>query len=520
MDNIHSSNSGRFHFSLHCITVISLLYLSIPCILFFSSWFSPWVAWPVNLGIIFTIAYIAKKRQQSRSCMFNVTECIGLLLAAGLCILSFAYAGMLGYVYPFPDILIFREALFQNLIHAPWPLVLPDGKEMSYYLAGMLPAALLARLTENYTLQHSVAVCWYSLGLWLTILLIYCSHRKFSWIFLLLIFFLKDPAYIIINSFAGNGDIWQLLKTYIPLPENHYIGAKSTAFNLISSGQSCHFIPYTILATTLVLYADVSKKILIPIAVALLIPLSPLGAIGLLPLAVGKWLPDSPILSKVKWSSLIVPLSIVFLCGIYYLRAESATCLGLHGQLQENWSYFLSSDYPCTVICGMLWLVVLWPLIHENKILLISLICFLIVPWIYFGSTPESGVFGNNELWLKCGIIYHTHFVTALSYNWKKLSSFKYLFLAATILLTAHKIYQIELTFTGSPIIPDVWSGHLHHKHPSLYQKTPDCKPALIPGILLPGSAAEDQFPGCIFPKASGCDYSRPPQPDGIHIRF
>ncbi len=510
----------NFSLSQHWITVISLLYLALPCMLFFSSWFSPWVAWPVNLGIIFTIAYIAKKRQQSHSCMFNVTECIGLLLAAALCVLSLVYAGMLGYIFPHPDILIFREALFQNLVHAPWPLVLPDGKEMSYYLAGMLPAAFLARLSENYTLQHAIAVCWYSLGLWLAILIIYCRHKKFSWLFLFLIFFLKDPAYIAINSFAGNGDIWQLMNKYITLPENHYIGAKSSVFNLIGSGQTCPFIPCTMLAAALVLYTVQSNKIIVPIAVALLIPVSPLGAIGLLPLAAGRWLTDTPILSKEKWCSLLVPLSIVFLCGIYYLRAESATCLGLHGELQQDWVYFLSSDYPCTALCGVLWIVILLPLIRKDWLLIISLVCFLTTPWIYFGSTPESGVFGNNELWLKSGIIYHMHFVAALCFNWKKLSVFKYIFLAATIILTAHKLYQLELRYTGSPVIPDVWNGHLHHKHPSLYQKLPDCKPALIPGILQAGGSAEAQFPWKHLPKASGCDYSRPAQPDGIHIRF
>lgn len=47
--------------SLHWVTVISLLYLALPCMLFFSSWFTPWVAWPVNLGIFLTLYVYARK---------------------------------------------------------------------------------------------------------------------------------------------------------------------------------------------------------------------------------------------------------------------------------------------------------------------------------------------------------------------------------------------------------------------------------------------------------------------------
>ena len=506
--------------SLHWVYVTALVYLAIHAILFFGCWFSPWAACPVNLGIIISIAVFAWKRREKSCWILGKAECLGLLLAAALCMLSLVYAGMLGYIFPHPDILIFREALFQNLVHAPWPLVLPDGKEMSYYLAGVLPAAILARLAEDYTIQHIIAACWYALGLWLTLLVIFCRHGRFSWLFLLFIFFLKDPAYIIINSFAGNGDIWQLMGKWLSLPENHYIGAKSSVFNLMGSGQTCHFIPCTILAAALVLYSDSSKKLLLPLTVALLIPISPLGAIGVLPLAAVRWLTGSLFCSKAKWCGLLVPLSIVFLCAYYYLRAESATCLGLHGQLQQNWEYFLTSDYPCTALCGVLWLLVLLPLIRKEKLLLVSLVCFLLVPWIYFGSTPDSGVFGNNELWLKSGIIYHMHFLSALCFNWKKLPFLKYIFLVVTLLLTAYNLYQMKIRLTGSPIVPDVWNGHLHHQHPSLYQKLPNCKPTFIPGLLQPGGASEQHLPWSLLPKANGCDYTRPARPDGVHIRF
>ena len=510
----------NFSLSQHWITVISLVYLALSGMMFFGAWFAPWAAWPVNLGILAAIIWIACRKQADDFLTPCCQVYAGLILAAILSLFSIIYAGVIGFVYPLPDVLIFREALFNNLTLAPWPLVLPDGKEMSYYLAGVLPPALLARFTEDYTCQRVIAAAWYALGMWLAIILVYCRHGRFSWLFLLIIFFLKDPAYIIVNSFSGTGEIWAVIGKLIPLPENDYDGARMSTFCLMGSGQTCHFTPCTMLATVLVLYARTLRSVLIPLSVALLIPISPLGAIGLLPLAGIIWLWERSGERKEKVAGLIISSLIALLCGVYYLRAESETCLGLLGNLQQNWKAFLINEYACTLLCGILWAIVLRPLFKEDKSLIVSLTCYLILPWIYFGSTPESGVFGNNELWLKTGIIYHTHFIAALSFHWKNLNLVKYLFLGATILLTIHQQFQDKLKLTGSAIVPDVWNGHLYHSHPSLYQKIPSCKQPAIPGILLEGEEAEQHFPWNILPAAKGCDYSRPAQPDGTHIRY
>ena len=34
----------KFPLSQHWVTVMSLVYLALPCMLFFSSWYAPWVA--------------------------------------------------------------------------------------------------------------------------------------------------------------------------------------------------------------------------------------------------------------------------------------------------------------------------------------------------------------------------------------------------------------------------------------------------------------------------------------------
>ncbi len=252
--------------SLHGVTVISLLYLALPCMLFFSSWFTPWVAWPVNLGIFLTLYVYARKGGDCRQRWTpGIRGCTGLLFTATACAACFFASGLTGYITPHPDVQIFREALYNNLIQDPWPLVLPDGKEMSYYLAGMLPPALLARLTEDYTLQRVLALLWYTLGTFLALLLFFCRHQKFSLLFVLFIVAFKDPGYIIINSFAGTGDVWSAAGQFIPLPENHYHGVPEAFATLNKHAQGYNFIPCTLLTGALIINVNQHRHILIPL---------------------------------------------------------------------------------------------------------------------------------------------------------------------------------------------------------------------------------------------------------------
>ena len=74
--------------------------------------------------------------------------------------------------------------------------------------------------------------------------------------------------------------------------------------------------------------------------------------------------------------------------------------------------------------------------------------------------------------------------------------------------------------YSGSPEVQDVWGGHLNHEHVSLYQKIPDCRSPYIPASILQKGEAENIWPGCILPKARGCDYSRPMKPDGKYVSY
>lgn len=514
-----ATQAGKAVISLHWLSVFALLYLALPCMLFFSSWFTPWIAWPLNLGILWAIYSYAKNRKNTVPWRPRMHDWCLILLSAIMSIALFFITGIAGYVPSATDVLIFREALYNNLIHESWPVVLPNGKEMSYYLAGMLPPALVARFTEDYTLQRFIAVLWYALGFWLAMMLFFCRHGKCSLLFLLFMLAFKDPAYLFINIFAGNGEVWGLITRILGVDwENSYIGAAHPIKMMTINAQGCNFQSFSLLCAALILTNTRQQEKLIPLSIALILPSSPLGAIGCMPFALYAWVRHSKATLLSRARHLIVPVLIALSCAVYYLRADSATTCGFYGHYLQNWSYFLFNYYSAILLSALLLCWVLFPVLKRDILLRISLGCVFIVPWLFYGSSPESGMFGQNELWLKASIIYHMHLIAALCFNWSELPVIKYLYILSFAMLVLRDERLNELHFTGSPCVRDVWGGHLNHCHPSIYQKIPNCRKAFIPGSLLNKGEAEQVWPGLILPKAPGCDYSRPAMPDGRYV--
>lgn len=520
MATSNEQNRPGWSISLHWVTVISLLYLALPCMLFFSSWFTPWVAWPVNLGIAVSICCVAIRPIQGSSLILNKWNVAGLLFSAAICVLLFLSVGIAGYVAPARDVLIFREALYNNLIHASWPLVLPNGSEMSYYLAGMLPPAMLARLTDDYTMQRLIAVLWYALGIWLTLLVFYVRYRRVSLLFLVFLLYFKDPFYFI-NCFAGSGEVWTFISKYITIPfSNTYEGVEHPVKMLMTNAQGCNFHPFTLLTTSLILSCRARAELLIPLIIALIIPSSPLGALGCMVLALPVWWKFSSATLTRRAACLIAPILIATCCAAYYLRAESATCLGLHGTLMQNWFYFFCNYYAGIFLSTILFAWILRKHLRTEPLLYLSLAGCLIIPWFYFGSSPDSEMFGMNELWLKTCVIFHTHILSVLCFEWKKLPRLKYIYILSVAVLAAKEQQHERLTTLTGPEVDDAWAGHLNHIHPSLYQKIPYCHATAIPKLLLQNGESEQIFPGNCLPKAKGCDYSPAPSLEKLDPRY
>lgn len=93
--------------------------------------------------------YHACKPTQREENALSRKHILSLFACAGIIALFLVVGGMVGYFPTHGDSWAFRQALYTNLFQEDWPLILPNGREMTYYLAGMLPPAALAKFLPD-----------------------------------------------------------------------------------------------------------------------------------------------------------------------------------------------------------------------------------------------------------------------------------------------------------------------------------------------------------------------------------
>ncbi len=184
------------------VTLMALLYLALPSILFFLGWLTPIPAILASLGVIGSLIYYAVRLMpKERECILPFNRRTISVVAAAfflICLLHIS-TGLIGFFLTDPDYELARQAYYVNLIEAPWPIVLPNGCEINYYIAAYLPPAILARIfaaypTEGSTLAQVILLLWTALGYTLAFLVVFTFRRKVSLIF---VFFVEINQIIV-----------------------------------------------------------------------------------------------------------------------------------------------------------------------------------------------------------------------------------------------------------------------------------------------------------------------------------
>jgi len=497
-----------------------LVYLAIPNLLFLMGWFTPPVAIAAGVLLLFNVGrecMLLRASSLETPAAGNAWKKALLLLGiALLLILDFLTGGIVGIFPTHADYSIFRQALFCNLRDAAWPLVLPNGREMSYYLANMLPPALMARVLPASWGQWCI-VFWGVLPVFLTLLILaagirfpFCGKLGALLVMAALFFAIRDPLYFVFHSIIGKNihdhllvlsgwDCGGLLcpNARIPALLGHYVGAYNS-------------LPPTLLAVAVMLCGERENRRLIPLVYALLMAISPIGCIGLLPVAAclyGRaWKRE-----RVSWTGVAaefaLPLAMALLSALYFMRAENdiflAPCYEVWGW--ENALYGI-------VRIGLAWALLVLPLARiekHNGLYYVVAIFLLTAHVIFMGSLPTM----NNELWLKSAPAYMLILTVFWAKDWYRMSQFKYAVMAMCLIGLSHSTYKafLDADISQYGTVCDIWNGHLNHPHPFLRQSVPPTREPLVPGILLRETGeSERYFPGSLLPQAPGCDYTRP----------
>ncbi len=493
-----------------------MIYMALSVCLFLCGWFEAYISLPLSLGIATSIYIFFKKSANNvndEKWHISTSEGVQLVTIFLLIVFCLFKSGLAGVFATHSDYYIFRNGLYHNLIDAPWPVILPDGKEMSYYLSGLLVPAMLSRLTESYLLQQWILLIWSSIPIFLACLLCFCHHKKISWIF---IGFGLFSAYFVIWSVPPLGTI---LKGYQQICSSLFGSCKDNilpywvGWGWTSSGLqalSCPAMVGLLLAT----YQNNGHNY-IPLAMVLLAFLSPLGALGLFPIALFQYWKSIRAIGYNIWK-LSAPLALPLFCTaclwLYHARSQGDYYVGC-AALAHGYTSFINSYIPSFCIFTLAFASIIKHC-HQRKELVVLYLIIILCPIAFVGSRPSNLFPGYNELCIKSFGAYVLLFSYYLSNVWQKVgSTVRLLWLYWLFLSLFSFAMDTRGTIHNGPHeMKDILNGHLHHpQFAFLNQSCPPCKPPAIPGVMLRKSGESEQlFPGCILPKTPGCDYSRP----------
>lgn len=496
--------------------MLALLALSFPTCLFFIGWFEPWIS---CLYILSLLVYFIKGTSLHIPLHQSSINVRKFTLISAVVFLYLVIGGLVGYFPTHGDSCQLRQAMFTNMTNAPWPLILPNGKEMSYYIAGMLPPAFFARLLPDEIKQWSVLFCTAIpplVALWI----LYHKFGRCTWLFLLLFIAFQDPLCSVFRPsgtiIPGRGFMASWLDGIHDLTGIDmgilvsYYGNKTIGACLHNCIGAYNSTPYTLLAVSLLLCAR-DCRWLPALVVALLTPISPMGAIACAPIASYLYLKHFSWTSC--WFELGLPCLVAVCSFLYFFRAErtESTCsfdFLIHGK-----DFFL---FYVRYLCGSALLVV--PLLrtrYKDGLFRVTVFTMILIPLVFIGSPPSERYQGFNELTLKGSFVFSLIFSCMWYEDWKYIRR-PIKIMAVSWLIASTSVYCVGQIrhFSWNHRVDDMWNGHLNHRNRFLNQSVPPTRDPLLEGVLIRVSGgAEEVFPGCMLPKARGCDYSLPCDP-------
>ncbi|MCI7004178.1 MAG: hypothetical protein MR890_02015, partial [Akkermansia muciniphila] len=507
------------------VIFLSLLYLALPNIIMMMAWVKPISACLIIIGIIASLLYYAVTQLKSEAGRFiplTQKNAWLLLLTVLLVSMPFIHDGLVGLFTTGYDYHVSRQAYYSNLVDAPWPVIYPDGSTVTYYIGMFLPPALICRLLSispgyGCIAAQYVMLAWIVLGLTLSLLLIFTQRRRISILFVFFFVFLGDPILMMWGTQAGNAAIqWvaDSLTSFTGL-DCGIMNWHTSRFALFSLAQSagCYTSNIPLLLTiSILLNVRRERNFVIPLTISMIFLLSPFGVLGCLPFALMTY-DFSGILKKGgalrSTVYMLLPLAMAVVAYTYYSRTD------VFFSTSDGRTTIVSTVYAIHGFKGVLFvfmgviipaLLMFFPLrrtIRFSRIAIIAMVCIIVVSQIWMGGV----ICRLNELWLKTSPMYTFVLLIYLAYTWKRLGADKYIPITVSAVMCVCFAFSCFLVYTGQSYVEDDCNGHLYHVH----RDSINVKKDLVEGLLYTESGeSEKNFPGCILPRAHGCDYTRP----------
>jgi hypothetical protein len=378
------------------LTILALLYLAIPNLIFIFGWFLP----PAALVLCAAVAYLLHSARGPGPIAWTLDRSPGA--AAILLAVGFGWAAFGGgshFMYANHDWVI-RDAVHGDLVNSDWPVAYKasDGTitVLRSAIGYFLPPALFGKLFGTEYLD--IAVYLWTVGGVLIFLALLPLPRRAGWPLLLGIVvtvFFSGMDYLGLLIATQTTPIFPLrLEWWVPLSYPSLTGQLLWAPN--------HCLPIWI--GTLLLLRHRHKDELIPLACALL-PLTliwtPFAALGLVPFVLlGSWKP----LCRLRWKSvpwrLVIGAAIFSFPVILFLLLDAGSMTGISSSTQMQAAAGRNSanqvvslhSYLLFVTCEFVLLALaLIPHVHRERYLFaLALLILLALPLIRFGPSNDA----------------------------------------------------------------------------------------------------------------------------------
>lgn len=513
---MHEQTDSRFtcRISFNSIKFISLLYLALSVLLFIWGWVEPIISIPVSLILIAAVCLTFRSMNNAsntESWVLTTWDILQLISIFALLLAGLYRTGLVGGVPTHSDYAGFRCALYHNLIDAPWPVVLPDGKEMTYYLSGLLFPALLSRLTDSFICQQWILMIWSIIPVFLACLLVFCKLKQVNWIFFVLgIFFHVDYIFELPLIKPLHSCFHDFCLRYGEIPP---LLAVSRCYAWATNNPALLACSAPMLVGMLILLMKEVEIYLVPLCMAMLVFISPMGAVGLFPLAAICYLRHYKHLLNFTTKSisyLLLSCLLASIAAIYFLRSDGEHFVGF---TISNWGIaaWLVNYIPTQILLLFLYAAILR--YHKHNTQMWSVFISISLCPVFFIGSRAAGIFpGLNELWLKSAPAYLLMLAYFTATSWNALPKYIRYFWLYISLVTMYGVAEYCIRTYDSAkrgIVTDVLNGHLYHPgNPYLNQSVPGCTPPVLDGVIMrEGGKAERVFPGVLLPKAPGCDY-------------
>lgn len=477
--------------------------------LFFAGWYEWYVALPLIVGM--AVGMLVLDRQCRgwvwRLSRYDVLKLLCVFFLIGVQQFAVGYTGDVCQHGDFWQ----RNAFYGNLISYAWPIILPDGAEMSYYLAGWLPAALVCKLLAHcganveciYGVPGYVLLCWNIAALGIASLILCRIWGRVSILALLGVYIFGDVMVMF-------GKLPVLSSWLAAFPEDSRI---LPIYWNVAAGfpGSVQILPLTVLAVACLLVRGLPFWAYLFIG-AMLFLISPLASVGAFPfvvyLAFRALAESEPVdgglacgygaFRSLKCGWTYVAFAVVAAGFLYYSRAESSSCY---------WSLGLDTRPGAWVAFGLYMLtnvlvlgLIPWRYDRRNPLLYLAVAVLVALPFFYMGDIcNELAMKGATVPVVILGVL-----SASVLLKERRCRRDPWVLLVVglcALKMAGHVYHRAVLVFdswgkTEQNVI-DPFRGHLFHPGTRLNQSIRPTSRPLLPCVLL--SKAGESERGLLF---------------------